>query len=76
MWIRTTVWIFQVTNNQNLKDLDMVKKGNFKKETESLSIAAQNNVRRTNYVKVKIDKTRENIASEGCVVIETKQLIT
>ena len=34
-----------------------LKKGNLKKETESLLKAAQNNAIRTNYVKVKIDKT-------------------
>ena len=30
-------------------------KGNFKKEIESISIADQNNVIRTNYIKAKID---------------------
>ena len=33
-----------------------LRKGNFKRETESLRIAAQNNVIRTNQIKVRIDK--------------------
>ena len=35
-------------------------KGNFKRETESLLIAAYNNAIRTNYIKAKIDKTQKN----------------
>ena len=38
--------------------LDMDKKGNFKRETESLLVAAQNNAIRTNYVKAKLEKTQ------------------
>ena len=56
----TTVWIFQAKNWQNLpqKDLDMVmEKDNFKREIESLQIAAQNN---PNYVKVKANKSQQN----------------
>ena len=34
-------------------------KGNFKRETESLLIAAQNNTTRTNHIKAKIDNTQE-----------------
>ena len=34
-------------------------KGNFKRETESLPIAEQNNAIRTNYVKTKIDETQQ-----------------
>ena len=37
-----------------------LRKGNFKRETESLLIAAQNNATRTNYVKAKIDWTQQN----------------
>ena len=33
------------------------RRGNLKSETESLLVAAQINVIRTNYVKAKIDKT-------------------
>ena len=35
-------------------------KGNFKRETESLLIAAQNNAIRTNHIKAGIDKTQQN----------------
>ena len=35
-------------------------KGNLKKETEFLSIAAQNNAIRTNYIKAKIDHIQQN----------------
>ena len=37
-----------------------LKNGNFKRETESPLIAAQNNAIRTNYVKAWIDKTQQN----------------
>ena len=37
-----------------------LRKGNFKRETESLLKAAQNNAIRTNYIKVRIDKTQQN----------------
>ena len=37
-----------------------VAKGNFKRETESLPIAAQNNAIRTNHIKARIDKTQPN----------------
>ena len=62
MGIKTTVWIFQATNKRNLtlEDLTWLRKGNLKRETESLLQAAQNNAIRTNYVKAKIDKTQQN----------------
>ena len=37
-----------------------LRKGNFKRETESLLIVAQNNAVRTNHIKTKIDKTQQN----------------
>ena len=37
-----------------------------KRETESLLIAAQNNAIKTNYVKVKIDKTQQNLKCILC----------
>ena len=43
-----------------------LKKGNFKRETESLLIAAQNNALRTNYVKAIIDKMQKNSKSRLC----------
>ena len=59
---KTTVWTFQETNKQNLywETFDIVRKKHFKKKTESLLIAAQNNITRTNYVKARIDKVQQN----------------
>ena len=37
-----------------------IKKGNFKRETESLLIAAQKNAMRSNQIKARIDKTQQN----------------
>ena len=37
-----------------------LKKGNLKRETESLLIAAQTNAIRTNHIKARIDKTQQN----------------
>ena len=37
-----------------------LRNGNFKRETESLLIAVQNNVIRTNHIKAGIDKTQQN----------------
>ena len=36
------------------------RKGNFKRKTESLLIAAQNNAVRTNHINARIDKTQQN----------------
>ena len=55
----TTVWIFQAANWQDCIQEDLLK-ANLKRETESLLIATQNNVIRTNYIKVKIDNTQQN----------------
>ena len=56
---KTTVWTFQATNKQNLTQENVdIAKGNFKRESEYLLIAAQNNVIRTNYVKAKVDNTQ------------------
>ena len=42
------------------------RKGNFKRETESLLIAAQDNAIRTNHIKARIDKTQQNSKSRLC----------
>ena len=42
------------------------RKGNFKRETESLLIAAQNNAVRTNHIKARIDKTQQNSKCRLC----------
>ena len=41
-------------------------KGNFKREIESLLIAAQNNAVRTNHIKERIDKTQQNSKCRLC----------
>ena len=42
------------------------RKGNLKKETESLLIAAQNNAIRTKHIKARIDKTQQNSRCRLC----------
>ncbi len=42
------------------------KKGNLKRETESLLIAAQNNAIRTKHIKARIDKTQQNSKCRLC----------
>ena len=51
------------------------RKGNLKRKTESLRIAAQNNTIRTNHIKTGIDKA-QNIANIGYAVTEMKPAIT
>ena len=43
-----------------------LRKESFKRETESLLIAAQNNVKKANYVKAKIGKTQQNRKCKLC----------
>ena len=43
-----------------------LRKGNLKKETESLLIAGQNNAMTTNLIKAKIDKTQEKTRCRLC----------
>ena len=43
-----------------------LRKGNFKRETESLQIAAQNNAVRTNHIKVRIDQTQQKSKCRLC----------
>ena len=43
-----------------------LRKGNFKRETESLLIAAQDNVVITNHIKARIDKTQQNSKYRLC----------
>ena len=50
----------------NKKTLTWLRKGNFKRETESFQIAAQNNTISTKYVKVKIDKMQQNSTWRFC----------
>ena len=43
-----------------------LRKGNFKRKTESLLIAAQNNTIRPNHIKTRIDKTQQNTKCRLC----------
>ena len=45
-----------INNISHEKTWTLLRKGNFKRETESLLIAAQNNVIRTNHIKARLDK--------------------
>ena len=51
------------------------RKGNLKRETESLLIEARNNAIRTNYIKQERIR-RSKIANVAYVVIETKRSVT
>ena len=57
----------QLLNNiSHEKTGTWLRKGNFKRETESLLIAAQNNALRTNHIKVRIDKLQQNSKCRLC----------
>ena len=49
-----------INNKSHEKTWTRLRKGNFKRETESLLIATQNNAVRTNPIKARIDKTQQN----------------
>ena len=55
-----------INNISHEKTWTWLKKGNLKRETESLLIAAQNNAIRTNHVKARIDKTQQNSKCRLC----------
>ena len=55
-----------INNMSHDKTWTWLRKGNFKRETESLLIAAQNNAIRTNHIKMKIDKTQQNSKCRLC----------
>ena len=46
--------------------MDLAKKRNLKRETESLLIASLDNAIRTNHIKARIDKTRQNSKYRLC----------
>ena len=50
----------QLINISHQKTWIWLRKGNLKREMESLLIAAQNNAIRTNHIKARIDKTQQN----------------
>ena len=49
-----------INNISHDKTWTWPRKGNFKRETESLLMAVQNSTIRTNHIKVRIDKTQQN----------------
>ena len=55
------LWKLEATNKWQLtwENMDITQKGNLKRETKSLQIAAQNNTIRVNYIKARIDKTQQ-----------------
>ena len=55
-----------ITNISFDKTWTWLRKWNFKRETESLQIAAQNNAVRTNHIKARIDKTQQNRKCRIC----------
>ena len=55
-----------INNISHDKAWTWVRKGNFKRETESLLIAAQHNAVRTNRIKARIDKTQQNSKCRLC----------
>ena len=57
----------RVMNNiSHDKNWIWLRKGNFKRETESLLISAQNNAIRTNQIKARTDKTQQNSKCRLC----------
>ena len=55
-----------INNISHEKTLMWLRKRNFKRETETLLIAAQNNAIRTNQIKARIDKTQQNSKCRLC----------
>ena len=55
-----------MNNISHQKTWTGLRKGNFKRETESLLMIAQNNAIRTNYIKARIDETQENDKCRLC----------
>ena len=62
-----------ISNISHEKTGTSLRKGNLNIEIESLLIAAQNNAIRTNHIKARIKKTKQNV---GYMVIETKPSIS
>ena len=56
----------QINNISHQKTWTWLRKGSFKRETESLLIAAQDNAIRTNHVKARIDKTQQSCTCRLC----------
>ena len=55
-----------INNMSHDKTWTWLRKGNFKRETESLRIATQDNAVRANHIKARIDKTQQNSKCRLC----------
>ena len=55
-----------LNNISHDETLACLRKGNFKRETESILIATQNNTIRTNHIKLRIDKIQQNSKCRLC----------
>ena len=55
-----------INNISHDKTWTWLRKGNFKRETESLLMAAQNSAIRTYHIKARIDKTQQNSKCRLC----------
>ena len=55
-----------INNISHDKTWTWLRKGNLKRERESLLMAAQNNAIRTNHIKARIDKTQQNSKCRLC----------
>ena len=55
-----------INNISHDKTWTWLRKGNFKRETESILMAAQNSAIRTNHIKARIDKTQQNSKCRLC----------
>ena len=55
-----------INNISHEKTWTWLRKGNFKRETESLLVSAQNNAIRTKHIKARIDKTQQNSKCRVC----------
>ena len=55
-----------INNISHDKTWTWLRKGNFKRETESLLIAAQDSAIRTNHIKARIHKTQQNSKCRLC----------
>ena len=55
-----------INNISHEKTWTWLRKGNFKRETKSLLIAAQNNAMRNNCIKARIDKMQQNSKCRLC----------
>ena len=55
-----------INNISHDKTWTRLRKGNFKRKTESLQMAAQNSAIRTNHIKARIDKTQQNSKCRLC----------